>query len=68
MLCNSIYAEVFAMKYLINDACLSCGACVPECPKNCIAMGDSIYVIDPEACIACGVCVGVCPADAIVQE
>ncbi|MCL2695969.1 MAG: 4Fe-4S binding protein [Clostridiales bacterium] len=52
------------MSYVINDDCISCGACAPECPTEAISEGDSKYVIDPELCIECGACAGVCPVDA----
>lgn len=48
--------------YVINDSCISCGACEPECPVNAISAGDSIYVVD-ESCIDCGACANVCPVD-----
>ena len=54
------------MAYTINDDCINCGVCVPECPVDCISEGDGKYVISDD-CIDCGVCVGVCPVDAIVQ-
>jgi len=53
------------MAYLINDACISCGACEPECPTEAISAGDERYVIDVETCIDCGACVDICPAEAI---
>lgn len=53
------------MAYVIKDACISCGACVPECPVDVITLGDGIYVIDEDGCIDCGACVNVCPVDAI---
>ena len=28
------------MAYFITDACISCGACEPECPVSCISAGD----------------------------
>ena len=34
------------MAYIINDACISCGACEAECPVECISAGDDKYVID----------------------
>ncbi len=55
------------MSYKILDSCISCGACEPECPVNCISQGD-IYVINPDECIECGACANVCPVDAPVQE
>ena len=52
------------MAYTINEDCISCGACVDECPVNCISEGDSIYVIDKEECISCAACANVCPVAA----
>lgn len=56
------------MAYKINDACISCGACEPECPVSCISAGDDKYVIDPDICIECGACNSVCPVDAPQPE
>ena len=42
------------MAYIINDACISCGACEAECPVECISSGDDKYVIDANTCIECG--------------
>lgn len=56
------------MAYTINDACVSCGACEPECPVSCISQGDSIYVVSADDCIDCGACANVCPVDAPVQK
>jgi ferredoxin len=50
--------------YYINEECISCGACEPECIVNCISAGDSKYVIDEEACVECGACAEVCPVGA----
>ncbi len=52
------------MAYYINDDCISCGACEPECVVSCIKPGDDKYIIDEDACIECGACAGVCPVDA----
>ena len=52
------------MAYIINDACISCGACEAECPVECISSG----VIDANTCIECGSCAGVCPVDAPQPE
>ena len=60
-----------AMK--ITDECISCGACEPECPVECITEGDEIFEIDASACVECKghhdspACVDVCPVDCIVQ-
>jgi NAD-dependent dihydropyrimidine dehydrogenase PreA subunit len=53
------------MAYTINDNCISCGVCEPECPVSCIKAGDSIYTIEEAECIDCGACAGVCPVAAI---
>jgi len=55
------------MAYVINDNCISCGVCAPECPVGCISDGAGKYEIDPNACIDCGACAPVCPVDAISQ-
>ena len=56
------------MAYHINDDCIKCGACEPECPVNCISEGDKVYVIDKSVCISCGACHEVCPVDAPHEE
>ena len=53
------------MAHKINDACLACGSCQPECPVDAISEGSPIYVIDADKCTDCGACAAVCPADAI---
>ncbi|MCL2030273.1 MAG: 4Fe-4S binding protein [Oscillospiraceae bacterium] len=53
------------MAYSINENCVSCGACEPECPVDCISAAADKYAIDPNTCIDCGACAGVCPTDAI---
>ncbi len=56
------------MAYKITDDCISCGACAPECPVDCISEGDDKYVIDADVCIECGSCAGVCPVGAPVED
>ncbi len=56
------------MAYIINDECISCGACASECPVSCISEGDGKYVIDADTCIECGNCANVCPVAAPVAE
>lgn len=53
------------MAHKINEECIACGSCVPECPVEAISEGDPIYTIDPEKCTDCGACVEVCPVEAI---
>ncbi|MCX8059116.1 MAG: 4Fe-4S binding protein [Spirochaetes bacterium] len=53
------------MAYKINDNCINCGACEPECPVNAIYEKDDRRVIDPSKCTSCGSCATVCPAEAI---
>ena len=61
------------MALAINEECISCGACEPECPTNSISEGDEIYVIDPSTCVECKgyfddpQCIEVCPVDCIVK-
>ena len=62
------------MAYLINEECINCGACEPECPNQAITAGDDIYVIDPEKCTECvghfdsSQCAEVCPVDACLPD
>jgi len=55
------------MAYQINSECVSCGACIGECPVDAITAGDSQYDINAELCTDCGVCASSCPVDAIVE-
>ncbi len=55
------------MAYVIEDTCINCGACEPECPVEAISEGGDKYVIDGEKCIDCGACANVCPVDAPVE-
>jgi len=59
---------------LINDECVNCGVCEPECPNNAISEGDDIYVIDFAKCTECvghydePQCIEVCPVDCIPKD
>jgi NADH-quinone oxidoreductase subunit F len=56
--------------YRIDAAkCNGCGACVRNCPQNCIA-GEKKkpHVLDAAACVKCGSCEEVCKFDAVVVE
>ena len=56
------------MAFVINDTCVSCGACEAQCPVGAITAGDGKMEIDPNTCINCGSCAGVCPVGAIAEE
>ena len=55
------------MAYTITDECISCGACVDDCPVDAISEGEDQYVIDADLCIDCGACESTCPTGAIVE-
>jgi ferredoxin len=60
------------MAMVINEDCISCGACEPECPNEAITQGDTIYVVDADKCTECvgafdaPKCVEVCPVDGCI--
>jgi len=62
------------MAFMINDECINCGACEPECPNQAIEAGEEIYEIDPDKCTECvghfdeQQCAAVCPVDACVPD
>lgn len=56
------------MARVINDGCLTCGACADTCPVGAISAGDDKYVIDADTCIDCGACEAGCPAGVISAE
>jgi len=53
------------MAHVISSECVSCGACIGECPVDAISVGDSQYEINADTCIDCGACVSACPTDSI---
>ncbi len=59
------------MALKINDECINCGACEPECPVEAISEGDEFYEIDADVCVECEghheapQCIEVCPVDCI---
>ena len=61
------------MALKITDECISCGACISECPINAIFEGSEHTEIDPAKCIECEghfpapQCQGQCPVDAIAK-
>ncbi|MFW2331576.1 MAG: YfhL family 4Fe-4S dicluster ferredoxin [Nitrospinota bacterium] len=62
------------MALLINEECVNCGVCEPECPNTAITEGDDIYIIELDKCTECvghydePQCVDVCPVDCIVVD
>ncbi len=62
------------MAYKILDSCTNCDICEPECPNVAIAMGDSVYQIDPDLCTECvghydePQCVKCCPIDCVKRD
>jgi len=62
------------MSLLINDECINCDVCEPECPNEAISQGDEIYEIDPNLCTECvghfdePQCIEVCPVDCILKD
>lgn len=57
------------MSMLINEECINCGACEPDCPNDAISEGDDVYDVDPALCTECighadePVCIELCPVD-----
>ncbi|ROL60950.1 YfhL family 4Fe-4S dicluster ferredoxin [Bacteroidetes/Chlorobi group bacterium ChocPot_Mid] len=62
------------MAHSINEECINCAACEPECPVEAISQGDEYYVIDPNKCVDCEghfdepQCVSVCPIDDCITK
>jgi ferredoxin len=56
----------------ITTACVTCGACLWECPTEAIRPGDPRPVVDEDMCTECygffgeSQCVVVCPAGAVL--
>ena len=62
------------MALLIDEDCINCDVCEPECPNEAIYMGEEIYEIDWKKCTECvghydePQCVEVCPVDCIPKD
>jgi ferredoxin len=62
------------MALIINEECINCDVCEPECPNAAISQGEDIYIIDPDLCTECvghhGLpqCIEVCPVDCIDKD
>ena len=42
-------------------ACIKCGQCVKNCPRQCIDLSTNVPVVDLSKCDSCGTCVEKCP-------
>lgn len=62
------------MSVQIIESCVTCGACLWECPLEAISPGEERPVVDPNECTECygffgeSQCMVVCPAGAIVVD
>ena len=62
------------MSLIIDDECINCDVCEPECPNSAISEGDEFYVIDATLCTECvghydePQCIEVCPVDCIEKD
>ena len=62
------------MALIINDECINCDVCEPECPNGAISQGEEIYVIEPALCTECvghfdePQCIAVCPVECIEKD
>lgn len=62
------------MALRIDEDCINCDMCEPECPNEAISLGKEIYEIDPERCTECvghydeAQCVLVCPIDCVEPD
>ncbi|MDR1554634.1 MAG: 4Fe-4S binding protein [Campylobacteraceae bacterium] len=66
------------MSVKITDVCISCGACIDECPVNAIVddsdnpTGDGIYYVFADKCVECvghndePACASACPTDGCI--
>ena len=60
-----MYATMMSTKkFTVSDACISCGACVKNCPLGNIRLVDGKPVWGRD-CTQCCACIGSCPVSAI---
>lgn len=53
-------------KAIVAQHCVSCGACIKECPFGAISIRNGVIAeVDDNKCVGCGKCAAVCPANAI---
>jgi ferredoxin len=59
-----------AMK--IDETCINCGSCEPECPNKAISSGDSTFQVESARCTECvgafdaPKCVEICPIEGCI--
>ena len=62
------------MSTFIDEDCINCGACEPECPNGAISEGSFIFEIDPDLCTECvgfhgdEACQSVCPVECCIPD
>lgn len=62
------------MALFIEDDCINCDMCDPECPNEAITLGENIYEINAERCTECvghyekPQCVLACPIDCVKPD
>ena len=62
------------MALLIEDNCINCDMCEPECPNQAITFGAEVYEINPDLCTECvgfyerPTCIDVCPINCIIVD
>jgi NAD-dependent dihydropyrimidine dehydrogenase PreA subunit len=58
------------MTYVIAQPCVDIkdGACIDECPVDCIYEGPRKMYIQRDECVDCGACEPVCPVEAIFYD
>ncbi len=62
------------MALLIDEDCINCAVCEPECPNDAIFEGEDIFEINPDLCTECighydePQCVAICPVDCIPKD